>query len=128
MQTLSEISALPENSAARITVQRITEVINRRRKTFAFEGEGTAGAVADIRCKIAGAAPVANSQLPKRCSAPGTARGELLDQAGAVVGVNPLSADQFVIWQFFQAKKELLFAKMEHKTRLQILRWGLCFS
>jgi hypothetical protein len=47
----------------RITVQRITEVINRRRKARAFEGVGTAAAVSDICGKITGAEAVANSQL-----------------------------------------------------------------
>jgi hypothetical protein len=49
--------------AARITVQRITEVISRRRKTFAFEGVGAGAAASDIAEKLAGAAAVANSQL-----------------------------------------------------------------
>jgi hypothetical protein len=63
MQTPSEMSELLENNAAMITVQRITEVINRRKKTCAFEGDGAAAAVSDIRAKIAGTEPVANSQL-----------------------------------------------------------------
>ena len=58
-----EINALPENKAVIITVQRITEVINRRRKTRPFEGDEAAAAVSDIRAKIAGAGWIANSQL-----------------------------------------------------------------
>src|ERR1035438_9204483 len=50
--------------AVRITVQRITVVINRRRKIFAFEGVGAAATASDIRGKITGAGAVANSQLP----------------------------------------------------------------
>jgi hypothetical protein len=61
--TPSETSELLENKAVRITVQRITEVINRRRKTRAFEGGGTAAAVSDICGKITGVEAVANSQL-----------------------------------------------------------------
>ena len=44
MQTPSEISTLPENNATRITVQRITVEISRRKKTCAFEGVGAAAA------------------------------------------------------------------------------------
>ena len=40
--TPSETSGLFENNAAMMTVQRITEVINRRKKTRALEG-GVAG-------------------------------------------------------------------------------------
>jgi hypothetical protein len=61
--TPSETSELPENKAARITVQRITEVISRRRKIAAFEGVWAGAAASDIRAKIAGAEPIANSQL-----------------------------------------------------------------
>jgi hypothetical protein len=50
--------------AARITVQRITVVINRRRKIFAFEGVWASTTASDIRGKITGAAGIANSQLP----------------------------------------------------------------
>jgi len=50
--------------AVRITVQRITVVINRRRKIFAFEGVGAAATASDIRGKISGASGLANSQLP----------------------------------------------------------------
>jgi hypothetical protein len=63
MNTPSETSELLENKAAMITVQRITVVISRRRKTCAREGDGTGAVVSDIRAKIAGMAPVANSQL-----------------------------------------------------------------
>jgi hypothetical protein len=61
--TLLETRWFPENKAARITVQRITEVINRRRKTRAFEGDGTAAAASDILRKVTGAERIANSQL-----------------------------------------------------------------
>ena len=47
--TPSEISELPENIAAMITVQRITVVINRRRKTCALEGVWAGAAASDIR-------------------------------------------------------------------------------
>ncbi len=62
-KTPLEINSLRENIAARITVQRITVVINRRRKIFAFEGVGTAAS--DIRSKLTGVGTVANSQLPR---------------------------------------------------------------
>ncbi len=61
-KTPLEINSLRENIAARITVQRITVVISRRRKIFAFEGVGTA--TSDIRSKLTGGGFVANSQLP----------------------------------------------------------------
>jgi hypothetical protein len=62
--TPSETSELVENKAAMITVQRITEVINRRRRIFAFEGVWAGATASDILVKIAGAAAIANSQLP----------------------------------------------------------------
>src|ERR1035437_2194575 len=49
MKTPSEISRLLENKAARITVQRITVVINRRRNTRAFEGVWATTGVSDMR-------------------------------------------------------------------------------
>jgi hypothetical protein len=49
MKTPSEISRLRENNAVRITVQRITVVINRRRNTCAFEGVWATTAVSDMR-------------------------------------------------------------------------------
>jgi hypothetical protein len=61
--TPSETSELLENKDAMITVQRITEVINRRRKIFAFEGVWAGAATSDIHGKIAEVCPVANSQL-----------------------------------------------------------------
>jgi len=61
--TPSETSGLFENNAAMMTVQRITEVINRRKKTRALEGGVAGAAVSDIRAKVTGGAPVANSQL-----------------------------------------------------------------
>jgi hypothetical protein len=48
--------------AVRITIHRITVVIKRRRKIFAFEGAGTAAA-SDIRAKLAGAAALANLSI-----------------------------------------------------------------
>ena len=51
-----------ENKAARITVQRITVVINRRRNTCAFEGVGAVPAASDMRRKIAGRTVIANSE------------------------------------------------------------------
>jgi hypothetical protein len=60
--TPSETSELLENKAVRITVQRITEVTNRRRKTRAVEGD-EAAAASDIFGKIAGAGWIANSQF-----------------------------------------------------------------
>jgi hypothetical protein len=53
--------------AARTTVQRITVVISRRKKTFAFVGVWAGAAASDIARKIAGAAAIANSQLLRRC-------------------------------------------------------------
>src|SRR5277367_3282076 len=69
MQTPSEISALPENNAARITVQRITVETSRRKNTCAFEGVGAVAAASDIRAKLAGVMAVANSQLPENLCA-----------------------------------------------------------
>ena len=65
MKTPSEMSVLPENNAARITVQRISVESNRRRKTCALEGGGAVAAASDIRAKISGGRAVANSQLPE---------------------------------------------------------------
>jgi hypothetical protein len=61
--TPSETSELLENKAAMITVQRITEVINRRRKIAAFEGVWAGAAASDISRKLAGVAALANSQF-----------------------------------------------------------------
>jgi hypothetical protein len=60
MKTPSEISRLLENKAARITVQRITVVISRRRNTRAFEGVWATTAVSDISKRLSGEAVVAN--------------------------------------------------------------------
>src|SRR5208283_1660930 len=49
MKTPLEISSLLENKAMRITVQRITVVINRRINTCAFEGVWAASAASDMR-------------------------------------------------------------------------------
>ena len=49
MKTPPEISRLLENKASRITAQRITVVINRRRNTRAFEGVWATTAVSDMR-------------------------------------------------------------------------------
>jgi hypothetical protein len=57
-----------ENRAVMTTVQRITVVINRRKKTFAFEGVWVAAATSDIRAKIAGTVAVANSHLRDRAA------------------------------------------------------------
>src|SRR5579859_1126160 len=46
-----EIIALLENNPARITVQRITVVINRRRNTCALEGVWAAAAASDMRAE-----------------------------------------------------------------------------
>jgi len=60
---------LVENKAAMMTVQRTTEVINRRRNTFDFEGVWVATTTSDMRVqnsKRAGALPIINygSALP----------------------------------------------------------------
>ena len=66
MNTPLETNVLPENKAAIITVQRITEVINRWRNTCAFEGVGAVSAASDMRRKIAGATGVANTDPAMR--------------------------------------------------------------
>jgi hypothetical protein len=64
MKTPPETIALLESRATRITVQRITVVISRRKKTFAFEGVWAGAAASGISRKLTGPAAVANSQLP----------------------------------------------------------------
>ena len=54
------MSALLENKAAMTTVQRITEVISRRRKTFAFEGVLARTTVSDIPAKLTSVGAIAN--------------------------------------------------------------------
>ena len=51
MKTPLEMRVLVENKAAMMTVQRTTEVINRRRNTFDFEGVWVATTTSDMRVK-----------------------------------------------------------------------------
>jgi hypothetical protein len=52
MNTPLEIRVLLENKAAMMTVQITTEVINRRRNTFDFEGVWAATTALDMRAKV----------------------------------------------------------------------------
>ena len=75
-----ETRRFSENKAARITVQRITVVINRRRNTCAFEGVGAVPAASDMRRKIAGRAAIANthfSRVPRFAGCHGMASANL---------------------------------------------------
>ena len=76
-----EINALLENNPARITVQRITVVINRRKNTCALEGVWAAAAASDMRAQ--------GSKCDNNCKPaiePKSERGRLVREFLAVPG------------------------------------------
>jgi hypothetical protein len=81
MNTPLEIRGLVENKAAMMTVQRTTEVNNRRRNIFDFEGVWAATTTSDMQVK--GSKRTGDCQLPI-ADPPATAEGTLEIKRGRV--------------------------------------------